>query len=131
MKLISLAALLFGVPMISAPVLANGTIKEADYPVQYEVVNGSKSARLGVEKQCSMTLHDKAKENVDLNVARSGIGGCHLLENGKIYRGRENQKENRIEIVILVGQDKARIENWQIVGTVNNTPSPDPPSASN
>jgi len=131
MKLISLAAVSIAVLMASAPALADGTIKEADYPVQYEVVNGSKSARLGVEKQCSMTLRDKAKENVDLNVERTGFGGCRLLENGKVYRGRENQKENRIEIVILVGRDKARIENWQIVGTVNNTPSSDPPSGLN
>jgi hypothetical protein len=71
-----------------------------------------------------MTLHDRAKMNVDLNVARTRIGSCNVLENGKVYRGRENQKKNQIELVILVGEDKARVENWRIVGIVNTTRSP-------
>jgi hypothetical protein len=123
MKSTSVVALLFAVQMASVPALAGGIIKEADYPVEYEVVNTSKTAKLVVEKQCSMTLHDRAKTNVDLNVARTGHGSCHVLENGKVYRGRENRKRNRIELVILVGEDKARVENWQIVGIVNTTPS--------
>jgi hypothetical protein len=128
MKLASIAALWFGLQMVAVPALARGTIKEADYPVEYEVVNGSKTAKLVIEKQCTMTLRNRARTSVDLNVERTGFGSCHVLENGKVYRGRENQKKNQIELVILVGQDKARIENWQIVGTVNNTPSPTPPS---
>ena len=130
MKLASIAALWFGLQMAPVPALARGTIKEADYPVEYEVVNSSKTAKRVIEKQCSMTLRDRARTNVDLNVDRIGFGSCHVLENGKVYRGRQNQKKNKIELVILVGQDKARIENWQIVGTVNNTPSPTPPSGS-
>ncbi len=118
MKLGSIAALWFGLLMVPVPALANGTIKEADYPVQYEVMNGSKTTKLVIEKQCSMTLRDRAKTNVDLNVARTGFGSCHVLEKSKVYRGRENQKKNQIELVILVGEDKARVENWQIVGTV-------------
>ena len=124
MKLTSIAALLFAVQMASVPALATGTIKEADYPVEYEVVSTSKTAKLVIEKQCSVTLRDRAKTNVDLNVARTGYGSCHVLEKGKVYRGRENQRKKQIELVILVGEDKARIENWQIVGTVNTTPSP-------
>ncbi len=122
MKSTSAVALLFAVQMASVPLLARGIIKEADYPVEYEVVNTSKTAKLVIEKQCSMTLRNRARTN--------GFGSCHVLENGKVYRGRQNQKQNQIELVILVGQDKARIENWQIVGTVNNTPSPTPPSGS-
>ena len=128
MKLASIAALWFGLQMVAVPALARGTIKEADYPVEYEVVNSNKTAKLVIEKQCTMTLRNRARTNVDLNVERTGFGSCQVLEDGKVYRGRENQKKNQIELVILVGQDKARIENWQIVGTVNNTPSPTPPS---
>lgn len=128
MKLTGIAALLFLVPMASAPVLARGTIKEADYPVEYEVVNTSEAAKPVIEKQCSMTLRDRAKPDVYLNVARTGYGACHLLESGKVYRGRENQKKHQIEIVIVVGEDKARIENWQIVGTVNSVSSSSPAS---
>ena len=124
MKLSSTAALLFAVQIVSVSALAGGVIKEADYPVEYEVVDSGQTTKLGVEKQCSMTLRDRAKTNVDLNVARSGYGRCHVLEKGQVYRGRENEKKNRLELVILVGEDKARVENWQIVGTVNTTPSP-------
>ena len=124
MKLTSIAALLFAVQMASVPALADGTIKEADYPAEYEVVNTSKTGKRVIEKQCSMTLRDRAKTNVDVNVTRTDFGSCHVLEKGKVYRGRENQKQNQIELVILVGEDKARVENWQIVGTVTTTPSP-------
>lgn len=124
MKLTCIAALLFVVPMATVPVLARGTIKEADYPVEYEVVNTRETAKPVIEKQCSMTLRDRSKTDVYLNVERTGYGACHLLENGKVYRGRENQNKNRIEIVITVGEDKARIENWQIIGTTNSISSP-------
>jgi len=123
MKLTSIAAWLLAVQIAAVPALAGGVIKEADYPVEYEVVSTNKTPKLVIEKQCSMTLRDRAKTNVDLNVARTRYGSCHVLEKGKVYRGRENQKKNRIELVILVGEDKARIENWQIVGTVNTAPS--------
>ena len=101
MKLASIAALWFGLQMVPVPALARGTIKEADYPVEYEVMNSSKTAKLVIEKQCSMTLRNRARANVDLNVARTGFGSCHVLESGKVYRGRENQKKNQIELVIL------------------------------
>jgi hypothetical protein len=126
MKLTSIAALLCAIQVASLPALAGGVIKEADYPVEYQVVNSSNTPKMLIKKQCSMTLQDRAKTNVDLNVARTGYGSCHVLENGKVYRGRENQAKDQIELVILVGKDKARIETWKIVGTVNNTPAPTP-----
>jgi len=124
MKLTSIAALWFAVQIASLPARAGGTIKEADYPIEYEVASSGKTAKMAIRETCSMTLHDRAKPNTDLNVQRSGIGPCHVLQNGMVYRGRENQKENRIELVILVGKDKARIENWRIVGTVSKASSP-------
>jgi len=114
--------------MAPIAVLARGTIKEADYPVEYEIVNTTTAAKSVIEKQCSMTLRDRDKTDLYLNVERTGFGSCRPLENGKVYRGRENQRKNRIEIVIPVGADKARIENWQIVGTVDNSPGASPAS---
>ena len=128
MRPTSIAALLFAVQMAPIAVLARGTIKEADYPVEYEIVNTTTTAKRVIEKQCSMTLRDRAKTDLYLNVERTGYGSCGLLVNGKVYRGRENQRKNRIEIVIPVGADKARIENWQIVGIVNNPPGTSPAS---
>ena len=123
MKITSYAALVFAVQILAYPIWA-GDIKEADYPVQYEVMNTTKSDKLVVEKFCSMTLRDQAKTNVAINVSKKGYGSCQLLPNGKVFRGRQNQKKNEIELVIPAEKkDKARVEDWQIVGTVDITPS--------
>ncbi len=128
MKVISFALVLLAVPILGVPVWAKGTIKEADYPNQYEVVNANKTSKLVVEKSCTMTLRDKAKPNVAVNVFKKGYGSCQVLDSGKIYRGRENQKKNEIEIVIPEDKDKARVEEWQIIGTVDLTPSANRPN---
>lgn len=128
MKTISLAAVLCLLPIFAAPVRA-GDIKEADYPNQYEVMNTNKSSKLMVEKSCSMTLRDKAKPGVAINVAKNGYGSCQILENGKVYRGRQNAKKNELELVITgEKKDKAKVENWQIVGTVDITPGSERPA---
>jgi len=128
MKIISLALLLLVLPILAVPVWAKGTIKEADYPNQYEVVNANKTSKLMVEKSCSMTLRDKAKPNVALNVFKKGYGSCQTLDGGKVFRGRLNEKKNEIELVIPEDKDKARVEEWQIIGTVDMTPSANRPS---
>jgi hypothetical protein len=47
-----------------------------------------------------------------------------IIVSGESVTGHFNeQKTNQIELVILVGENKARVENWQIVGTVTTTPS--------
>jgi hypothetical protein len=69
-----------------------------------------------------MTLRDQAQTKVALNVARKGLGACHVLDSGKVYRGRLDQKKNEIELVIPVGTDKARVEDWQLIGTVDIAP---------
>ena len=127
MKIRSYALLLFAFPILAAPIWA-GTIKEADYPTQYEVVNTSKSGSLVVEKFCSMTLRDKSKPNTAINVQKKGYGSCKVLDSGKVFHGRQNEKKNEIEIVIPEekNKDKARVEDWQIVGTVDITPKPNP-----
>jgi hypothetical protein len=105
----------------SAPVWAgNGTIKGDDYPVVYEVMDNKNGAAGG--KSCSMVLRDQSQTKVAINVSRKGVGACHVLDSGKTYRGRVNEKKNGVELVILIGTDKARVEDWQIDGTVDIKP---------
>ena len=104
-------------------------IKEADYPVQYEVMTATKDSKLKVDKQCAMTLRDKAKPDQAINVWKRGMGSCQVLEQGKVYRGRVNEKKNEIEIVLPVGDAKARVEVWQIVGTIDLKPRADRPQS--
>ena len=123
MKAVWTATLLLLLQVPALP-LSAGTIKEADYPVQYEVVSGNKTEKLKIEKSCTMTLKDRAKPNVAINVSKSGYGAsCHMLDTGKVYRGRANEKKNEIELVITVGSDKARVETWHLDGTVDINPS--------
>lgn len=130
MKRAGLAVLLslFLLPFVPGTTRASD-IKEADYPIQYEVTAATKDSKLAVEKQCTMTLQDKAKPDIAINVYKKGIGSCQLLDQGKIYRGRPNARKNEIEIVIPVGDTKARIDTWQIVGTVDLKPKSDRPQS--
>jgi hypothetical protein len=119
MKTISLAASLFMFQLLSATVRADD-IKQADYPLRYEVLSTSKSDKLITPKVCSMTLRDRANPNVIISVSRTRIGSCHVLETGQVYDGRQDEKKNAIELVIPVGDTKARIENWHIEATVDS-----------
>lgn len=123
MKIGSFALLLFVFQILAVPIRA-GTIKEADYPLQYEVMDSSKSGTLVIEKFCSMTLRDRAKPNVALTVERKGYGSCHVLASGKVFRGRQNQKKDEIELVIPEDKGKARVEDWHIIGIVDINPHP-------
>ena len=111
MKIVSLATLLIAVPILAAPLWAEN-INEKDYRVQYQVIDSSK-------KPCSMTLRDQAKPDVAINV--SPKGPCHPLDKGKIYRGRQNDKKNEIELLIT-SDKKPRVEEWRIDGVVNTVP---------
>ena len=121
MKTSSFALSAFALLALAGPGWAKGEIREADYPVQYEVVNSSQTSKLMVEKSCSMTLRDRAKVNVAVNVEKKG--SCPAI---KMFRGRVNQKKNQIELVIPAGKDKASVEEWQIIGTVDITPTAKP-----
>ena len=123
MSRISFALFLVLLQIPATPARAgNGTIKGDDYPVQYEVMDTSKDGKVAGEKSCTMTLRDQSQNKVVINVWKKGVGACHVLDTGKVYRGRLNDKKNEIELVILVGTDKARVEDWQIIGTVDITP---------
>jgi hypothetical protein len=111
MKVVSFAALSIAFLILAAPIWAE-TINEKDYPVQYQVLNSSK-------KPCTVSLRDQSKQDVSINVSRNGA--CHPLDKGKIYRGRQNDKKNQIELLIT-GDKKPRVEEWHIDGVVNITP---------
>ena len=96
-------------------------IREADYPVHYEVLSASKTDKLVIQKICSMTLRDQANANVIISVSRTRIGSCHVLPSGKVYNGRQNGGKNAIELVIPVGENRARVESWHIDATLKES----------
>jgi hypothetical protein len=95
-------------------------IKEVDYPVHYEVISAGKTDKLVIQKVCSMALRDQANANFIISVSRKRIDSCHVLPSGKVYNGRLNGKKHAIELVIPVGENRARVENWHIDATVQN-----------
>ena len=95
-------------------------IKQADYPIQYEVLSASKTDKMAIQKVCLMTLRDQTKANVIVSVSRKRVGSCQILASGAVYNGRQNQEKKAIELVIPVGENRARIENWHIDSTVTN-----------
>ena len=112
MKIVSVAALLIAIQILAAPIRAEN-INEKDYRVQYQVMNSSK-------KPCTMTLRDQTKQDVAIDVSRSG--SCHPLDKGKVYRGRQNDKKNEIEILVSSDKGKTSVEEWRIEGIVNTVP---------
>jgi hypothetical protein len=95
-------------------------IKEADYPIHYEVLSGSKTDKFVIQKVCLMTLRDQSEADVIISVSRKRIGSCNVLPGGQVYNGRQNGEKNEIELVIPVGEDRARVESWHIDATVKN-----------
>ena len=119
MKSNSFAALLLTFQLLSVTAWADD-IKEVEYPVHYQVLSPSKNGNLVIQKICSMTLRDQANPIVIINVSRKRLGSCHVLPDGAVYNGRQNGQKNAIELVIPVGENKARIERWHIDATVKN-----------
>jgi hypothetical protein len=119
MKTNSFAAFLFVFQLLTATGWADD-IKEANYPVHYEVLSTSKTDNLVIQKVCSMALRDQTNANVIITVSRKRIDSCHVLPSGKVYNGRLNAEKHAIELVIPVGENRARVENWHIDATVQN-----------
>jgi len=119
MKTSSFVAFLLVFQLLTATGWADD-IKEADYPVHYEVLSAGKSDKVVIEKVCSMALRDQANANVTITVSRKRIGSCPVLPDGKVYNGRQNEGKNTIELVILVGENRARVESWHIDATSKN-----------
>jgi hypothetical protein len=119
MKTSWFAAFFLAVQFLTATVWADD-IKEADYPIHYEVLSGSKTHKLMIQKVCSMTLEDQTDASIIINVSRNRLVSCHVLLDGEVYNGRQNREKNTIELVIPVGEDRARIESWHIDAIVKN-----------
>ncbi len=119
MKTNSFAIFLFVFQLLTGPAWADD-IKEADYPVHYEVLSASKTDKVVIQKVCSMSLRDQANPNVIITVSRKRIGSCPVLPSGGVYNGRQNAEKNTVELVILVGDTKARVESWHIDATLKN-----------
>src|SRR5579863_8802140 len=117
MKTNSVVAFLFIFQLLTATGWADD-IREADYPIHYEVLSASKADKVAIQKVCSMELRDQANANVIITVSRTRIGSCSVLPSGKVYNGRKNEEKNEVELVIPVGENKARVENWHITATV-------------
>ena len=119
MKTNSFAAFLFVFQLLTATGWADD-IKEADYPVHYEVLSASKADKVVIQKVCSMALRDQANANVIITVSRKRIGSCSVLPSGRVYNGRQNREKNSVELVIPVGENRARVESWHIDATFKN-----------
>ena len=119
MKTNSFASFLLVFQLLTAVGWADD-IKEVDYPVHYEVLSASKTDKLVIQKVCSMALRDQANANVIITVSRKRIGSCPVLPSGKVYNGRQNGEKNAVELVIPVGENRARVESWHIDATVKN-----------
>jgi hypothetical protein len=119
MRTISFAAFLLVFQLLTTAARADD-IKEADYPVHYEVLDTAKTDNLVIQKSCTMALRDQAHASITINVSRKRIGSCDVLPSGKVYNGRQNGEKNEIELVIPVGENKAKIEIWRIDATLKN-----------
>jgi hypothetical protein len=119
MRTISFAAFLFVLLLSTATGWADD-IKEADYPVHYEVLSAGKADKVVIQKVCSMELRDQANANVIISVSKKRIGSCPVFPEGKVYNGRQNGEKNTIELVIPVGENKARVESWHVDATSKN-----------
>jgi hypothetical protein len=67
-----------------------------------------------------MALRDQANAKVIISVSRKRIGSCHILTSRKVYNGRQNGEKNAIELVIPVGENRARVESWHIDAAIKN-----------
>jgi hypothetical protein len=119
MKTNSFAAFFFVIQLLAATGWADD-IKEADYPVHYEVLSASMTDKVVIQKVCSMALRDQANANVTITVSIKRIGSCPVLPSGRVYNGRQNGEKNAIELVIPVGENRARVESWHIDATLKN-----------
>jgi hypothetical protein len=119
MRTISFAAFLFVLLLSTATGWADD-IKEVDYPVHYEVLSANKTDKVVIQKVCTMELRDQANAKVIINVSRKRIGSCPVLPSGGVYNGRQNAEKNTVELVIPVGENKARVESWHIGATSKN-----------
>jgi hypothetical protein len=90
------------VPIWAAP-------DEADYPVQYEVMNAKLSWQL-LGDVCTMTVRDLANPNVSFTVQKRS-DTCEVPD-AKILHGR--RVKSKIQLLVRNDKGKLRVENWPL-----------------
>ena len=100
----------------------NGDIVATDGGQGYDnyVEAQAMADKVVIQKVCSMALRDQANANVIITVSRKRIGSCSVLPSGRVYNGRQNREKNAVELVMPVGEHRARVESWHINATVKN-----------
>jgi hypothetical protein len=100
--------------VVSLTVFAD-TPNEADYPVQYEVMNANTVGNWMSGNFCTIALRDQAPNGLRFIVQKRGHGACHTPDSGTILHGRREKDE----IWLLVRDDGGRLktERWPIVST--------------
>jgi hypothetical protein len=91
------------------------TINEADYPEQYEVMNGNTIKSLMIGNFCTMALRSPANTNLIFIVQKRGHGGCHVPDAGTTLHGRRDK--NEIQVLTRDEKGKLKVEKWPIVST--------------
>ena len=94
--------------LLSVPIWA-ATHDEADYPVQYEVMNAKLSWHL-LGDTCTMTVRDLASPSVNFTVERKS-DTCEV-PNAKILHGR--RVKSKIQLFVPNDRGKLTVENWAI-----------------
>ena len=94
MKANSFAVVLLVFQLLTVTAWADD-IKQADYPIQYEVLSTSRTDKLVIQKVCLMTLRDQTKVNAIISVSRKRVGSCQVLASGAVYNGRQSQEKRR------------------------------------
>jgi len=94
--------------LLSVPLRA-ATHDEADYPVQFEVMNAKLSWHL-LGDTCAMTVRDLASPGVNVTVERKS-DSCEV-PNIKILHGR--RVNSRIQLLVPNDKGKLTVENWAI-----------------
>jgi hypothetical protein len=100
--------------LASAAVWA-GTINEADYAEQYEVMNGNTVKSWMIGNFCTMALRSPANTNMIFIVQKRGHGGCQVPDAGTTLRGRRTK--NEIEVLTRDEKGKLKVDKWPIVST--------------
>jgi hypothetical protein len=104
------------VVLVVAAVVWAATPDEADYPVQYEVMNTSTVGSWMIGNFCTMSLRDRANAGMAFIVQRRGHGSCHVWDSGTVLHGR--REKNEIRLLVRDDKGKLKVEHWPIAGTV-------------
>jgi hypothetical protein len=101
--------------LLSAAIARAETPNEADYPVQYEVMNANTVRNWMVGNFCTISLRDLSDKGLIFIVQRRGHGACHIPDSGTKLHGR--REKNEIKLLMRDNSGKVTVERWPIVST--------------